>query len=1382
MALLQAATLAITTLASDYTSGDSTLTLTDGSRFPTSGGRISITKSGSTNIWIYIYTSRSSNTLSGVSFSLDLDGTGDANHGSGSTAKVADDAQYLNQFRDLFTSSDLLKQENGGIEADISAVVQGDLIVGSGTGTMALLSPTHADGAFLVSDGNTWTLEAAATALASMGAAEDGANSNITSMTGLTGAIEAPTKINDTNSNEVLEFGATASAVNHWKFTNEATGNAPALAVVGGDTNADGTIDAKGTGDLLLQTSATNNVGIGTASPGSLLELGISSGDPAITFDIGGTDKFTLGVDDDDSDSLKIASSGALGSSDRVTLLSSGELGVGTTSPAELLEVSGSDNIYAQVTTTGANSTVGLKLADDAQTFSLRVDGDDSDNFQIYDDTNTATRLVVDTSGNIGVGTNSPIGLFHVAGAGIYVDEISAPSTPTSGSGVLYGKSDGKLYFKNDAGTETELTQTLVGATSVTISPTSSLALQIDPFGSSSGNTGEFRLLELAANGTNYTGLKAPDSLAANVIYTLPTADGSSGQFLSTNGSGTLSWTGAGGGAGLSNIVEDNSPQLGGQLDVNGNALGDGTAELLKFSEASSAVNEITISNAAIGSAPGIAATGDDTNINLTIDAKGTGDLILQNTATGKVIFGGTTSTSEFLMQREGTAKANTVFLEITNTVNDVDMDTTGTSIDFRQYYNDASPAADDAARIQSITETDWTATASTRSSALTFWTSNQSTLEEQVRITSAGLVGIGTAAPASQLHIVPDNAAALQIDPFGASAGNTGEIRFLELAANGTSYIGFKAPDSITTSTIFELPDGDGTSGQVLITNASGVLSWSSPGISNVVSDTTPQLGGQLDVNGQCLGDGTNELLCFSEAGGSAVNEITVGNATTGNGPTLAATGDDTNINLEIDAKGTGDLLLNSTATGNVGIGTSTPGSTLTVEDEGTAKANKDFLRIINTVNAADMDGTSTSITFAQYYNDASPAAQNAARLLVGTETDWNATDTTKDAFFDIMVSENASVDTKLRITSAGLFGFNTTSPASAIHIVPTSAAAFQIDPFGTGGGQTGEFRLLELAASGTNYVGLKAPDALSGNQIWVLPTNDGSNGQNLVTDGSGNLSWSSSGGGGISNVSDDTSPTLGGDLDVDAFSIVKGSDELIKFSDVTSAVNEITVANAATGNNPAVAATGDDTNITLAINGKGSGSVTINGGAIDQNGILQTHVGTETLWLPARYWQPTVSNGCSGLTVVETTAGRPDIEVLDFDATADEHAQCSIALPKRWDEGTITFQVWWTSTATDTDGVAWALQGVAVSDGDTIDVAYGTAVAVTDNAQSTAEDCYVTSVSSAITIAGTPAEGDVVYLRLLRDVSDGNDDMTEDARLVGIKLFWTSDAGNDD
>jgi len=68
-----------------------------------------------------------------------------------------------------------------------------------------------------------------------------------------------------------------------------------------------------------------------------------------------------------------------------------------------------------------------------------------------------------------------------------------------------------------------------------------------------------------------------------------------------------------------------------------------------------------------------------------------------------------------------------------------------------------------------------------------------------------------------------------LSLSPYGTSAGQTNEIRFLELAANGTNYVGFKAGDNIATSLIWTLPTADGANGGVLITNGAGVLSWSS-------------------------------------------------------------------------------------------------------------------------------------------------------------------------------------------------------------------------------------------------------------------------------------------------------------------------------------------------------------------------------------------------------------------------------------------------------------------------------------------------------------------------------------------------------------------------
>ena len=93
-------------------------------------------------------------------------------------------------------------------------------------------------------------------------------------------------------------------------------------------------------------------------------------------------------------------------------------------------------------------------------------------------------------------------------------------------------------------------------------------------------------------------------------------------------------------------------------------------------------------------------------------------------------------------------------------------------------------------------------------------------------------------------------------------------------------------------------------------------------------------------------------------------------------------------------------------------------------------------------------------------------------------------------------------------------------------------NASIVEISPHGTSAGNTGEIRLLELAANGTNYVGFKAPDAIGGSdsQIYILPAADGSNGQQLTTDGNGNLSWAASGSGGSGLTQEQVEDYVGG------------------------------------------------------------------------------------------------------------------------------------------------------------------------------------------------------------------------------------------------------------
>ena len=170
----------------------------------------------------------------------------------------------------------------------------------------------------------------------------------------------------------------------------------------------------------------------------------------------------------------------------------------------------------------------------------------------------------------------------------------------------------------------------------------------------------------------------------------------------------------------------------------------------------------------------------------------------------------------------------------------------------------------------------------------------------------------------------------------------------------------------------------------------------------------------------------------------------------------------------------------------------------------------------------------------------------------------------------------------------------------------------------------------------------------------------------------------------------------------------------------------------------------------------------------------------GKESIWVPAGAMYPSTTNGCSALTQVETTALRPDLKVLDFAAAADDFAQFTIAFPKSWNEGTITYQPFWTVTGTNTGNVVWQLGGIAVTSDATINTAFGTLVATTALAHSgTSNDLMGSAESGAVTIAGSPSTDDVCFFQINLDTSASA--QTGVVRLVGIKLFFTTDAAND-
>ena len=351
--------------------------------------------------------------------------------------------------------------------------------------------------------------------------------------------------------------------------------------------------------------------------------------------------------------------------------------------------------------------------------------------------------------------------------------------------------------------------------------------------------------------------------------------------------------------------------------------------------------------------------------------------------------------------------------------------------------------------------------------------------------------------------------------------------------------------------------------------------------------------------------------------------------------------------------------------------------------------------------------------------------------------------------------------------VMSHRMIEFTGTITGNQIVTIPLDTQTFYFLRNSTSGSHTVQFKY--TSGSGDSFT-FSATD--KGDKIVFAAADDGTN-PNIKTLAIGT---------GIASVAADTSPQLGGDLDTNDFNIGiddahgindENGNEQIIFQTTASAVNQFDITNAATGNAPSISATGDDTNINLNLVAKGTGSVQSNGSAVKV-------AGKETIWVPSSAMYANTTNGAEAAQV-ELTATQPELKVLDFDASTDEFAQFSVSFPKSWNESTVTYQAYFTSAGTNTGDCIWTLAGVAVSDNDAIDAAFGTAVSVTKAHSGTANDLDVSSESSAITIAGTPAAGDQVFFQISRDANNGSDTLTGDARLLGIRFFFTTDAAND-
>lgn len=354
------------------------------------------------------------------------------------------------------------------------------------------------------------------------------------------------------------------------------------------------------------------------------------------------------------------------------------------------------------------------------------------------------------------------------------------------------------------------------------------------------------------------TGAGAPGSTPSQEgdIYVDTTGDVA---YIAAGTASSADWKQAGA-SGMNAVVDDTTPQLGGQLDVNGQAIGDGTRELLTFTEDASAVNHVNIENEATGSGPIISAAGDDVNIDLNIAAKGTGSVSITGPATGGIsdfdLLVGDTTTPDYAMINFGDG----VLGRTSYTSGSLDLDgtviiwnkTTPTSsnieIAFAESNNDirfAIPTSGAGNATYNPRSMLIAGPAPTDDTMVTvgYWQTNNSIFDNLVCDTSSDGADLGVQ---NDLEVEGD----IFVDSIKGSTDNT----TITIAPHGTGNVSlgnftFDADQSVGAGQDNYVLTYDNGTGLVSLEAAAG-----GGGLSNVVEDTTPQLGGDLDGQGNNL------------------------------------------------------------------------------------------------------------------------------------------------------------------------------------------------------------------------------------------------------------------------------------------------------------------------------------------------------------------------------------------------------------------------------------------------------------------------------------------------------------------------------------------------
>lgn len=311
---------------------------------------------------------------------------------------------------------------------------------------------------------------------------------------------------------------------------------------------------------------------------------------------------------------------------------------------------------------------------------------------------------------------------------------------------------------------------------------------------------------------------------------------------------------------------------------------------------------------------------------------------------------------------------------------------------------------------------------------------------------------------------------------------------------------------------------------------------------IVTVSSSSVPTLAAAITIqmsDGDSINDtNSNELIKFGVTA-SAVNEVSVTNAATGNAPVLSATGGDTNIAVLLKGKGTGAVQLGQSTSVGVTLVADQP-----ILDSSANELVK-FVKTASAVNELTVTNNSTGLGPVLSATGETNVPMTLAGKGTGPVNLGQATTTGVVLLADQPINDSSGNE---------LLKF--AKVASAVNELTVSNNSTGLGPTLTASGETNV--PVTLAGKGTGYVGLGQATSTDVRLVADQP----------VADSSGN--------------------------------------EYLKFSKTASAVNEVTITNAATNTGPKLSATGGDSNIPLMLEAKGTESVITNAPFIAGTGAV--------------------------------------------------------------------------------------------------------------------------------------------------------------------------------